>query len=239
MAKTALMLMKHYYTEEKMIRMLDHTGRAAFKIIRGTDLSTDPEVFIEAGSLFRHEAQDRDAKVMELMQMGLLDPKVAMDELSFRTGNAFVSEKVRGMAHAGDILESVKIGADPQIYASDDLEAFRKVFTEFMQSTDFYALSDDTQDHISKILVAINTAGMGPGAFESASQSLTIWPRPAPSPLQAMPPQGPPGPQAAPPPGLQAMAPGQQAPGGLAGAERGGTNRAEALMSSARGGGAL
>jgi len=239
MAKTALMLMKHYYTEEKMIRMLDHTGRAAFKIIQGTDLSEDPEVFIEAGSLFRHEAQDRDAKVIELMQLGLLDPKIAMDELSFRTGNSFVSEKVRGMAHARDILESVKLGADPQIYKSDDLEAFRKVFTEFMQSTEFYGLPDDTQDHISKILVAINTANMPPGAYEMAAQSLTVWPRPAPSPLQAMGPQPPPGPPQPSPQGVQAMAPRQQAPGSLAGAERAGTNRNEALMSAMRGGGAL
>ena len=238
MAKCALMLMQHYYTEPKMVRMLDNMGKAAFKAIKGTDLSNDPEVFIEAGSLFRHEAQDRDAKVVELMQLGLLDPKIAMDELSFRTGNSFVSERVRGLAHAKDILEAVKMGADPQIYLSDDLEAFRKVFTEFMQSTDFYALEDDVQDNISRILVAINTAGMPPEAFEQAAQNLTVWPRPKPQPLQALGPQGV-APPMGPPPGTQQMAPKMQPKGSGAQAERAGSNRAEALMSAARGGGAL
>ena len=45
------------------------------------------------------------------MQLGLLDPKIAMDELSFRTGNAFVSEKVRGIAHAQDMLDAVIDGS--------------------------------------------------------------------------------------------------------------------------------
>ena len=230
-AKCALMLMKYYYTEEKMIRMLDGMGRAAFKAISNTSLAADPEVFIEAGSLFRHEAQDRDAKVIELMQLGLLDPKSAMDELSFRTGNSFISERVRGMAHARDILESAKMGAQPQIYLSDDLEAFRKVFTEFMQSAEFYELEDEQQDLISQILVAINTAGMPPGSYEAAVQSHSVWPRPPAPPMGAVP-------TAAPQP-LQAMAAGQQQTGSIASAERLNTNRSEALMTSAPGGGVL
>ena len=232
-AKCALMLMKYYYTEEKMIRMLDHAGRAAFKAISNTNLAEDPEVFIEAGSLFRYEAQDRDARVIELLQLGLLDPKVAMDELSFRTGNSFISERVRGIAHATDILEAAKMGAEPQIYLSDDLEAFRKVFTEFMQSAEFYQLEDEQQDLISKMLVAINTVGMPPEAFAAAVQSQTVWPRPP-----AMP--GPPGamPMGAPQP-LQALAPKQQPVGSGAAAERQTTNRSEALMTSTPGGGVL
>jgi hypothetical protein len=232
-AKCALMLMKYYYTEDKMIRMLDHAGRAAFKAISNTNLADDPEVFIEAGSLFRYEAQDRDARVIELLQLGLLDPKVAMDELSFRTGNSFISERVRGIAHATDILEAAKMGAEPQIYLSDDLEAFRKVFTEFMQSAEFYQLEDEQQDLISKMLVAINTVGMPPEAFSAAVQSQTVWPRPP-----AMP--GPPGamPMGAPQP-LQALAPKQQQTGSGAAAERQTTNRSEALMTSTPGGGVL
>ena len=234
MAKTALLLMQKYYTESKMIRMLDGTGRAAFKAIRNTDLSDDPEVFIEAGSLFRHEAQDRDAKVLELLQLGLLDPKIAMDELSFRTGNAFVSEKVRGIAHAQDMLDAVKAGAEPQIYMSDDLDAFRKVFTEFMQTAEFYALDDEGQDTVSEILVSINTVGQPPQAFDMAMQNQTVWPRPPAPPMgTTMPPMGPP----PPPPG--GMAPTQQPPGSATAAESMTANRGEALMTSTPGGGVL
>ena len=229
-----MLLMQKYYTESKMIRMLDGTGRAAFKAIRNTDLSDDPEVFIEAGSLFRHEAQDRDAKVLELLQLGLLDPKIAMDELSFRTGNAFVSEKVRGIAHAQDMLDAVKAGAEPQIYMSDDLDAFRKVFTEFMQTAEFYALDDKGQDTVSEILVSINTVGQPPQAFEMAMQNQTVWPRPPAPPMGTMmPPMGPP----PPPPG--GMAPTQQPPGSATAAESMTANRGEALMTSTPGGGVL
>ena len=231
MAKTALMLMQKYYTEPKMIRMLDDSGRVSFNAIQATSLSEDPEVFIEAGSLFRDEAQDRDAKVMELLQMGLIPPEEALDELSFRTGNAFVSKKVRALAHARDMLEASKQGAEIEIFQSDDLAAFKEVFSEFIQGAEFYTLAEETQEYIRDILVAVESAGLPDQVYLQMAGNQEVFPRQ----VEPQPPMG--GPMmpqrpGAPKPGMGAA---QQAPGSISGAERSGTNRSEALLAG-RGG---
>lgn len=231
MAKTALMLMQKYYTEPKMIRMLDDSGRVSFNAIQATSLSEDPEVFIEAGSLFRDEAQDRDAKVMELLQMGLIPPEEALDELSFRTGNAFVSKKVRALAHARDMLEASKQGAEIEIFQSDDLAAFKEVFSEFIQGAEFYTLAEETQEYIRDILVAVESAGLPDQVYLQMAGNQEVFPRQ----VEPQPPMG--GPMMPQMPGapMPGMGAGQQAPGSFSGAERSGTNRAEALLAG-RGG---
>lgn len=72
-AETTLMLMKQFYDQPKMMRMMDQAGQVIFNQLDATNLNDDPEVFIEAGSLFRNEALDRDAKVLELLQLGLIE----------------------------------------------------------------------------------------------------------------------------------------------------------------------
>ena len=98
--------MKKHYTESKMVRMMDQTGRVAYDAISSENIVDDPEIFIEAGSAFRWDARDRDQHVMDLFQAGLIDPETAMKELSFRTGNAFVTEKIQGLSHAKKMLEA-------------------------------------------------------------------------------------------------------------------------------------
>jgi hypothetical protein len=237
MAKTALMLMQKYYTEPKMIRMLDDSGRVSFNAIQATNLSEDPEVFIEAGSLFRDEAQDRDAKVMELLQMGLIPPDEALDELSFRTGNSFVSKKVRALAHARDMLEAAKQGAEIEIFQSDDLSAFKEVFSEYVQGSEFYSLPEEAQEYIRDILVAVESAGLPDQVYLQMASDQEVFPRNVQP--QQMPGMG--GPMMPPMPGggpgspMPGMGSGQQSPGSISGAEVGGTNRAEALLAG-RGG---
>jgi hypothetical protein len=66
LAECTIMLMKEHYNEPKMIRMMDGLGKLIFKELQNTDIVDNPEVFIEAGSLFRNEALDRDAKILQL-----------------------------------------------------------------------------------------------------------------------------------------------------------------------------
>jgi hypothetical protein len=231
MASVVLQLMKAYYTEEKMMRMLDSYGQVTFRAIQATDLVEDPEIFIEAGSLFRNEAQDRDTKVLELLQMGLIPPDMALQELSFRTGNAFVSKKVAAMAHAQEILQLVKEGVgDPQILRNDDLQAFEQVFSDFMKTGEYYDLDMAIQDKIMQVLVAVvaGQQNLDDMQYGQLLAGQVVYPRP-PQPPQM-------GPMGA---GAQIQgqtAPGAQQPGSIAGSERAGTNRAEAMISPAPGG---
>ena len=177
MAKTVLLLMKSFYTEPKMVRMMDATGQVVFNEIKNTALVDDPEVFIESGSLFRDEAQDRDAKVLQMAEMGLIDKEVALQELSFRTGNAFISEKVRGIAHAKDMLEACKRGYDIEVFKTDELEAFSKVFGEFIREKDYYDLEQETQDYIRDVYVAVATAAASHEEYEFALRYDKVFPR--------------------------------------------------------------
>ena len=167
MARTVLLLMRVYYNEAKMARMLDATGQVIFTEIKNTDLVDDPEIFIEAGSLFRDEAQDRDAKLLELLQLGLITKEVAMQELSFRTGNSFITQKVQAIAHAKDMLEACKRGYEIEIFRSDDVEAFVKVFGDFMREREYYELPEDVQTYIRDVYVALVNANVPPGDYDT------------------------------------------------------------------------
>ena len=177
MARCALELMKEFYTEAKMMSMLDQYGRVTFASIQSTNIVDIPEVFIETGSLFRDEAQDRDAKVMELAQAGLITPQQALQELSFRTGNAFISEKVQAMAHAKDMLDAARLGARVEVFMSDDLEAFGKVFGEFMQTEEFYQLDQERQDYLRDVLLSIESAGQPDDVYRTLLGANKVFPR--------------------------------------------------------------
>jgi hypothetical protein len=177
MAKVALGLMANFYTEGKMVSMLDKMGRVVWNQIKTTDLSTNPEVFIQAGSLFRHEAQDRDAKIMQLLEAGLIDPKSALKELSYRTGNSFVIEKVAGLAIAKDLLDGVMGGDNAEIYTSDDLVSIQEVIKSTMQTEEFYNLPQERQDYISDMLVSIDEFQNPDPQFRQAGIRRKVFPR--------------------------------------------------------------
>ena len=177
MARCVLELMKEFYDESRMMSMLDQYGKVTFAAIQGTDLVDIPEVFIETGSLFRDEAQDRDAKVMELVQMGLIQPQDALQELSFRTGNSFVSEKVQALAHAKDMLDAARLGARIEVFMSDDVAAFGKVFGEFMQTEEFYRLPRERQDYLRDVLLSLESAGQPEEVYRTMLGANKVFPR--------------------------------------------------------------
>ena len=160
LAKNILILMKAFYTEPKLMRMLDATGRIVFRELSQTDLVEDPEVFIEAGTLFQSEIQDKEAKIMQMLQLGLLSPQEAREQLSTRAANKDILEKMSNSAHSLKILEAVKRGSKVEIFIDDDLSTFQKVFKDFISNDeDYYNLPDETRNYISdlykNILIAI------------------------------------------------------------------------------------
>lgn len=157
MSECVLMLMKVYYTEERFIHMMDSTGKMIWRTLSQTKIVDKPEVFIEAGSLFRDESQDRDAKVLNLLELGLIDKNMAMRELSFKTGNAMVLEEIQSRNHVQDMLDAVKAGAQIEIFATDDIEKFKQIFGDFMKTPDYYELIQPVQDYMRDILVALAT----------------------------------------------------------------------------------
>ncbi len=179
MATCVLEYMKVYYSMPKMMGMLDEYGAVSFESIASTSIVDTPEVFIEAGSLFKDEAQDRDAKVMELLERGLIDNETALNELSFRTGNAFISKKVRGIAHARDLLDAARAGMNIEIFLHDDLVAAKQVFDDFIKTGEFYEMEEERQEYIRDVLVSIATAGAPVEDYETAMMANKVFPRAA------------------------------------------------------------
>lgn len=151
MATRVLELMQKYYTEGKSIRMLDATGSVVWRELHAERLCSDPEVFLEAGSLFRSEAEDRDARTMDLLKAGLITPEEAKTCLSFRTMPLDISAKLMSMQHAKEVLEACAVlGAPVEVYPTDDLVTFEKVWSQYMQSSDFYKLPKPNQEAVAQ-----------------------------------------------------------------------------------------
>ena len=105
---------------------------------------------------------DRDAKILEMMNLGLVTPEIALKELSFKTGNSFVIEKMESMSHAMDLLEAAKRGFDIEVFKSDDIQAFKEVFGGFIRSPEYYRLPPDRQEYLRDVYIAIEQAGLTP-----------------------------------------------------------------------------
>ena len=149
MATDVLVLMKAFYTEAKMIRMLDRSGKLVWSTLDSTSLQDDPEIFLEAGSLFRSEAQDRDNRTLQLLQLGVLTPEQAKRNMSYRLEPLQIADQLAGLRHATEVLEAVReLGAPIKVYPTDDLEALETVFGSFMRQPEFYTLDPATQEAV-------------------------------------------------------------------------------------------
>lgn len=172
MAECVLVMMKTYYTESVFMRMLDNSGGAVFREIKDEDLVDYPEVFIEANSLFRSELPDRDAKVLEMLQLGLIDPPTAMKELSFKTGGMTqMISKMSSVGEAKKLLDAIQQGAQVEIYNTDDIKTFSEVFSDFIKSDEFQTLPMPTQDYISDVFNAMASFGQPPEALQKLQRN--------------------------------------------------------------------
>ena len=176
-AEDILGLMKLFYKETRMVRMFDDIGKIVFRELHNSDIVESPDVFIEAGSLFRSEAQDRDRKIYDMLELQLINPETALKELSFKTGNKFVIDKMESMAHAQELLEAAKIGYDIEIFKTDDLNAFKQVFGDFIKGPDYYALGEERQEYIRDVYIAIENAGLPPDKLGEVNLQEKVFPR--------------------------------------------------------------
>lgn len=176
-SKCLLAMAKNYYSEQRLMGMLDETGRVVHATLKSTDLSHNPEVYIEAGTLFRDEKQDRDKKILDMVKLGLLDKDEALKEMDYRTGNARVTRRMAGFSHAHDMLRAIQMGNAIEIMPSDDLDAFREVFATYMQTREYYNLSDDIQDYIRDVLIAVSTFGKEEEQYQEKQLERTVFPR--------------------------------------------------------------
>jgi hypothetical protein len=168
--RTALVLMQKHYTESRWMKALDSTGAMIHKQLKDTDLIDNPEVTIEAGSMFRNETMDRRQRVLELHSAGLITPEMAMQEMALGTSNKFVLDKIAAMAHAKELLIAAQAGHEIQLYPTDDIDAIKQVFEEFLRTEEFYRLDLETQEHLSNTFLAmvqgLNVATPGGGKVE-------------------------------------------------------------------------
>ena len=176
-AENVLGLMKLYYTQNRMVRMFDSAGKIVFKEISNLDITDSPEVFIEAGSLFRSEAQDRDKKIYDMLEMQLINPETALKELSFRTGNKFVMEKMESTAHAQELLQAATMGYDIEIFRTDDMGSFSQVFGDFIRSPAYYELGEERQEYIRDVYIAIENSTMAPEELGMHNLTEKVFPR--------------------------------------------------------------
>jgi DNA-binding ferritin-like protein len=176
LAENVLQLMKVFYKESRMIRTLDSVGELVFKELKNTDIVDNAEVFIEANSLFRSELQDKDAKIYDMLELGLIPPEIALKELSFRTGNKFVVEKMEAMAHAQELLEATIQGFNIEIFRTDDLSSFKEVFGSYMRSSEYYHLDEERQEYIRDVFLAIENATLDPQQLAEANIMDQVFP---------------------------------------------------------------
>jgi hypothetical protein len=177
---TVLMLMKRHYTERRVIKMLDVAGVPAWKAISNTDIVDNPEIYIDGNTLFKLDAANRESRVLEMTQLGLMTPEEARDAISFRTFDKRITEEFIQISHFKDMLQAVIMGGKIEVLPTDNLEAFTKVFTEFVQSTAYYDLPPETQNYIAQLIVDVNMFGTPEAQWQAASDIKTVSPHQSP-----------------------------------------------------------
>jgi hypothetical protein len=172
-AKSVLVLTKAYLDKPTMIRQLDGLGSAVYYEIAQADLVEDPDVLIEAGTLFQDSIESRERRVLSMYEAQLIDKDTAMRELSFRTGNAYLLKQMRDLSHAREILELVQQGAMVELMPTDDKASFKAVFEEFMRDPAFYLLPVERQNYLTDMLYMLSgeQAGRPLGAPESTAEA--------------------------------------------------------------------
>jgi len=172
-----LVLMKAYYTKQIWVRLSDGAGSVIHRNFKATDFVERPEVVIEPDTIYREDRRRREARILEKVQIGIIPPEKALELIDADTPVGTQLKQMMYLSHALDILDAVKNGLDVEVFPSDDLPSLVRVFDEFIKEypEEYYLLSQDIQDTIRDLLVAMQTWGQ-PGAFEAAAGQ-RVWPQ--------------------------------------------------------------
>jgi len=153
MAESILCYAKENITEPVMVRQMGNLGRAVFQEIANTDIVEYPQVLIEAGTLFQDSISTREARVLAQFTAGLIDKDEALKEISFRTGNSYLLNKMEETSHAKAMLKLVAEGdAMLELSPVDDPRVFMDVFSEFVRTPEFYNLPQHRADYIMDLI---------------------------------------------------------------------------------------
>ena len=173
-AQQMLRLVKQYYPKGMMVRMFGIDGGMFYKQVKKTDLTDEPDIFIEAGTLFASSVMDRQRRAMQMFQMQLLTPEEARRAIRFFGMDEQIAQTVRFYNHALDVLEAVLSGADVEILPTDPLKEMMEVFAEYVASDEFQEVDEETQDQVLAVYRAVLAQG-NPQVEQQLAQP--IYPR--------------------------------------------------------------
>lgn len=154
-----LMLAKKYFTEGMMVRMFNQDGGMFYKQIKATDLTDDPDIFLEASTLFSNMLEDRERRAVQMFQLQLLSPEEARRAINFFGMDDQIAQTVRNYNMALDVLEHVIAGAEVTIHRTDPIKELTEVFGEFVVSDEFFQMPEQTQDNIQQVYRGILAQG--------------------------------------------------------------------------------
>ena len=177
-AHQMLRLVKQYYSKGLMVRMFGLDGGMFYKQVKATDLTDEPDIFIEAGTLFATNIMDRQRRAMQMFQMQLLTPEEARRAIRFFGVDEQIAQTVRFYNHAIDVLEAILSGAEVEILPTDPLKEMMEVFAEYVASEEFQEIDDETQEQVLAVYRAVLAQG-NPEVEQALAQP--IYPRPEPT----------------------------------------------------------
>ena len=176
-AKVILVYHKAFSDEQRLVGSLDAHGKIVHRYLAGTDLVANPEVHIEASTLFSDSSKQRDMEVIQKLELELITPDEAKRELAFRTSNRFVLEKMKSYSQAIDALRAiVDAGRMIRIMPNEDLEAYADVFGDFVGSPEFYDVHPWVQEYLRDTLAGIVSYQQSPDVYLEMARG-TVVPR--------------------------------------------------------------
>ena len=135
-ATTAVALWKEYCPQKVKVAFFDPTlSLDVIRVVDKTEVLENPQVTVEAGSMFVADQQQRDETIMQLAQLGILEPKMILDNLSITIDRRAKMERFKMLASAKRALAQVRAGF--VIEMDEDpaaLEALAAVFREYIES---------------------------------------------------------------------------------------------------------
>jgi hypothetical protein len=181
--RDALLLFKNRLTETQAVRMFDTYGSTIYASLDATRLYDDPEVRIDAGSMFVLTRKDLESQTMGQLEAGLISPEEAKERLSINSGRKEALKHMQALNEARGVLDVIMHAPeiDPvsglpfhinlKIYRTDPLGAFAEVFKEAMDDTQNFAdLPEDRQQMIEDIFLCVTNPDATLDAKSMAAQ---------------------------------------------------------------------
>lgn len=166
--KVFLLYAQTYYSPEKVRKQFGRYGTAIGQMLDASDLADNPQVFVEADTLFKDDVQARQERVMEFARMGAIPPDKAIQMLQQNVDPLKPQKPIADFIEAKKALQAVvergfsfpdpKGGVDMlgqplqrktvKFYRTDNFQVFADVVRQFIRSDEFYALQDAQQDAV-------------------------------------------------------------------------------------------